>query len=390
MDKIKELLEELVKDKKLIQGVISNKRKKGDVSYNKVNFGLVTIKDELLIQITYNYEKKVTHENLSISDGISKIVSIFKAYFKQGVVFSTIADFQIFINKKSDVKILKKKPSKTVVNTSHNRVKNYIINEGDKVPFLINLGVMNEEGRVYKKKYNKFRQINRFLEMVSDIVPSLNTNKVLNIIDFGSGKSYLTFALHHYLTSILNLDVNIVGLDLKDDVIDYCNKLSNELGFENLNFIKGDIAGYTGFDKVDMVVTLHACDTATDDALVKSINWDADVILSVPCCQHELFNKIHNPVMNPMEKHGIIKERMSALITDTIRVNILEILGYSTQIVEFIDLEHTPKNLMIRAVKRKDKSSKDINEYLEFKKFWDIEPYLEKAMGDRLKSLLEG
>jgi len=391
MKEVKELLENIISNKKLIQGVISNRKKKNDPEYNKISFKLVDIKGQIQLQLEYHYDKKVKHENLSFNEGIREILSLSDLYFKQIVVFTIEADYQIFTKKKGEAKILKQKATKSMIDFSHNRKKNYVIEEGEKVPFLVKLGVMNEDGKVLKKKYDKFKQINRFLEMVSDIVPNLDTHRRLNIIDFGSGKSYLTFALYHYLVNILGRDVNIIGLDLKEDVIDLCNKLSEELNFDkNLKFIIGDIKGFQGLDKVDMVVTLHACDTATDDAIVKAVSWDADVILSVPCCQHELLNKIHNPVMRPMEKHGIIKERLSALITDSVRVNILEILGYSTQILEFIDMEHTPKNLLIRAIKRKDKSPEDINEYMDFKKFWGIEPYIETALGEKLQDIIMG
>lgn len=389
MEKVQELLEEVILNHELISGVLSDNKRKDEIEYNKVTIKPVSLKGDIQVQFTYKYDKKVTHSNLSYDAAIEEILSLMDKCFKQTVLFTTEADYQIFTKKQGKERILKNKPTKEVVDFSHNKKKKYIIQEGTPCSFLAELGVMDKEGKVYKKKYNKFRQINRFLEMVSDVVDSLDSNKRINIIDFGCGKSYLTFGLYYYLVDIKGLDVNIVGLDLKQDVINTCNGLSNKLEFSNLKFIHGDIKDYKDFESVDMVVTLHACDTATDDALVKAVNWDADVILSVPCCQHELFNKIHNPIMKPMEKHGIIKERMSALITDCIRANVLEILGYSTQIMEFIDMEHTPKNILIRAIKDKSKKPEVIKEYLEFKKFWNIEPYIESAMGRKLEEVIK-
>ncbi|MCR5323702.1 MAG: SAM-dependent methyltransferase [Lachnospiraceae bacterium] len=245
------------------------------------------------------------------------------------------------------------------------RKKKYILPEGEPVPFLVELGVMNNEGYVVKARYDKFRQINRYLEFVNDVIPELERrsgskadhssctlNKCLEIIDFGCGKSYLTFALYHFLHESKGLNVHITGLDLKKDVIADCSRLAQRLGYTDLEFKHGDIADYETTGGVDMVVTLHACDTATDYALYNAIRWNAGVIFCVPCCQHELNKQIKNKELESVLKYGIIKERISALITDAIRAEMLEEKGYKTQILEFIDMEHTPKNLLIRAVKR--------------------------------------
>ncbi|MBS4539531.1 SAM-dependent methyltransferase [Clostridium sp. D2Q-11] len=389
MERLEEVLKENLENDKFIYAVLSDKKTKG-LEYKKVTIKPVKIKDNILIQFTFNYDKKVIHNNLSIKDAIGEILDLIKDKFKQMMIFTVNNDYQVFSNKKSKIRILKKSPTKAQVNINHNKKKNYIIQEGDTCDFLIQLGVMNEEGKVYKKKYNKFRQINRFLEMVSDVIPNLNKNKKLKIIDFGCGKSYLTFALYYYLVDKLDYNVEMIGLDLKEDVIDFCNELSRTLNYEDLRFEKGDIEGFNQFDNVDMVITLHACDTATDDALVKAVHWGANVIMSVPCCQHELFNKIDNEVMVPMLKHGIIKEKLSSLITDSIRGNILEILGYDIQLLEFIDMEHTPKNILIRGIKKGVIDSNKIDEYLEFKKFWKVDPYIEKKMGSVLEKRLKG
>ncbi|WP_069649037.1 class I SAM-dependent methyltransferase [Caloranaerobacter ferrireducens] len=389
MDEILKLLHDIIDKNSLIYGVLSKVRVKNEENFSKVTIKPVLIKNSMNIQFTYHYKNKVMHKNINLNESSKEIVRLIDTYFRQAVLFTTEADYQILISKKGKVKILKKKPTKSLVDLSHNRKKNYVIEEGKPCPFLIRLGVMNEKGKIYSKKYDKFRQINRFLEIVSDVISKTEIKESFNIVDFGCGKSYLTFALYYYLVDILGLDVNIVGLDLKKDVMDFCNKVARDLNYDKLKFIHGDIKGFNDFEKVDMVVTLHACDTATDDALSKAVMWNAKIILSVPCCQHELFSKIKNPIMVPMLKHGIIKERLASLITDSIRSNVLEILGYSTQMIEFIDMEHTPKNIMIRAIKKSNYNKKAIKEYIEFKKFWKLDDlYIESIFGNKLTDLL--
>lgn len=252
---------------------------------------------------------------------------------------------------------IKSKPQKGAVKMaalSHNRKKNYILQEGVYVPFLKDLGVITEEGKIVRNRFDKFRQINRFLEFIEDILPELEQEKdrELTILDFGCGKSYLTFAMYYYLHELKGYDIRIIGLDLKADVIAHCNALAKDYGYEKLDFLVGDIADYEGVDQVDMVVTLHACDTATDHALSKAVHWNAKVILSVPCCQHELNRQIEAKELMPIMKYGLLKERFAALVTDGLRAEYLEREGYETQILEFIDMEHTPKNILIRGVRR--------------------------------------
>lgn len=389
MNQVTNVLKDLIKNEQIIQVILSNVRRK-DEGYNKVDIKPVLIRDELKYQFSFNYSNKVIHKNLNSFETINEIVKLLEENFKQGMIFSQDADYQILISKKDKVNILKKKPSKEVANYSHNRKKNYIIEDGEPVDFLIRLGVMNDKGKVASKRYDKFRQINRFLEMVADVIPRINKEKTLNIVDFGCGKSYLTFALYHYLVNILELDINIIGLDLKMDVINFCNEVAEDLDYKRLKFIHGDIKDYEGLVDVDMVVTLHACDNATDAALVKAVNWNAQAILSVPCCQHEFYDKIQNPILEPMLKHGIIKEKLSSLITDSLRANVLEILGYQVQLLEFIDMEHTPKNILIRAIKSDQGCNKEaIESYKKFKEFWGLEDlYIEKEFGNQLKEEL--
>ncbi len=242
---------------------------------------------------------------------------------------------------------------------------------------------MNADGSIVRQRYDKFKQINRFLEFIQDILPKLPREKELTIIDFGCGKSYLTFAMYYYLKELNNYSIRIIGLDLKDDVINHCNQLSKRYGYDGLTFLHGDIADFTGVTSVDMVVTLHACDTATDYALYKAISWNAKVILSVPCCQHELNKQIKNETLAPIFSYGIIKERMASLMTDGLRGEILESVGYKTQLLEFIDMEHTPKNILIRAVyggKPKD-NKKEIERMLEE---FHLEPTLWKLVNKNI------
>ncbi|HAE91274.1 MAG TPA: SAM-dependent methyltransferase [Tissierella sp.] len=386
MNEVVELLNEIILNNKITYGVLSNLRIKDEESFSKVIIKPVLIQKEIRLQFAYEYRNKVLHKNLEPLSSINEIEKLLTHKFKQGMIFTKEADYQLLINKKGGASILKKKPTKKQLDFSHNRKKSYIIEDGEPVDFLIRLGVMNENGKVVSKRYDKFKQINRFLEMVSDVIQRMNKDKTLNIVDFGCGKSYLTFALYYYLVNILGLDVNIIGLDLKQDVIEFCNEVAMDLNYERLKFIHGDIKDYDGFNKVNMVVTLHACDIATDAALVKAINWEAEAILSVPCCQHEFYDKIKNPVLEPMLSHGIIKEKLASLVTDSLRANILEILGYQVQLLEFIDMEHTPKNILIRAMKTNNKNKKEsINKYVEFKKFWGLKDlYIEKELGEKI------
>lgn len=379
MDKLKQLIIQIIANNILIEAILSNKRT--NLEYNKVIIMPVTLKNSLCYQFSFYYNNKVIHQNLNSDETCDKLNFLLTSEFKQANLFTKDNDIQILISKKYKVSILKKAPSKVLNSLDHNRTKNYLINEGTAIDFLVELGVMTKDGKVIAKKYDKFKQINRFAEMIADIIPYLNKTRQLNIIDFGCGKSYLTFVIYHYLKNILELPVSITGLDLKEDVINDCNLLADKLGFENLKFYACDIANYTPQAKIDMVVTLHACDTATDAALEKAIKWDSDVILSVPCCHHELNSKLKNDYLEPMLKYGLLKERFAALATDAIRANLLEISGYKVQILEFIDMEHTPKNILIRAVKDKEISiDKKLESYKNFKNFLNTDLYLENAL----------
>ncbi|MWV47306.1 methyltransferase [Paenibacillus sp. HJL G12] len=390
MESLRKLIHDITEETTLITATLSQLRKREGVSYTKVQIKPVELKKKIHYQFAYVHPNKVVHQNIPAEEAEEVIVKLFEQTFRQGMICTPDADYQILISKKYKVSILTKSPSKTSADLAHNRKKQYVLEEGHPISFLVELGIMNEQGKVHARKYDKFRQINRFLEMVEDVLPSLPEGRPLTIVDFGCGKSYLTFALYHYLTIQERRTLNVVGLDLKADVIEHCNQLASRLNYSNLRFLVGDIADYNELEQVDMVVTLHACDTATDAALEKAVRWNASVILSVPCCQHELFAQVESPVMEPLLSHGILKERFSALATDGIRAKLLDILGYKTQLLEFIDLEHTPKNILIRAVKgQSDRKEQLWREYTAFRDFLNAKPYLEKACADLLPASVD-
>ena len=342
----------------LIRVILSNPSSKDGVI--KICARPVLKNKSLLFQIEEYTKTQVFHKNLTAGDAgsyltgkLSSDASSQTAEFKNALVETQSFTANVLVSKKGTITIKKKMNASTKqpkISLSHNRKKKYILEEGIPVPFLIDLGVMTQNGSIVNAHYDKFRQINRFLEYIEDILPSLPTGRELRILDFGCGKSYLTFAIYYYLKVLKGYPVRITGLDLKEDVIRHCNELAVKYGYDKLEFLCGDIAYYDGCSQVDMVVTLHACDTATDYALAKAVGWGAKVILSVPCCQHELNKQMKNDLLSPVLHYGILKERMAALMTDGLRAQILEANGYRTQILEFIDMAHTPKNLLIRAV----------------------------------------
>jgi len=344
----------------LMDAVLSNPVKTEELQ--KVKIRPLSHKGQTIYQVEEFTKTQAFHKNVSLAELEALFPSYFDNRFRQGQITCEKETVQVLVSKKGAVSVLRKKnksESLPQLPLTHNRSKNYILKEGTPVPFLIELGVMTKDGTVTKAKYDKFRQINRFLEFIRDVLPALPDNRPITILDFGCGKSYLTFAMYHFLKILHGRDVKIIGLDLKKDVIANCNRLAEKLGYTELTFLHGDIADYEGVNAIDMVVTLHACDTATDFALAKAIVWNASVILSVPCCQHELNKQIKNEALTPFLKYGLIKERTAALFTDALRANLLEAAGYQTQILEFIDMEHTPKNILLRAI-RKQKPSAEV------------------------------
>ncbi len=380
MNEIRKLFQESL-NIDFLGATLSNPKNKDDVK--KIKVRPLMKKDTLIFQCELFKNNQAFHENYDATE-IVDVLTKYMEDFKQLQLETKRYYATALVSKKGKSTIKKKVQSGPVkeVNLSHNREKKYILQEGVKVPFLQDLGVMTSDGNIVRTKFDKFRQINRFLEFVEDILPQLNKDKEVTILDFGCGKSYLTFAMYYYLHELKNYDVRIIGLDLKKEVIKHCNELSKKYGYEKLKFLEGNIADYTGVDEVDMVVTLHACNTATDFALDKAVGWNAKVILSVPCCQHELNEQIENELLAPIFKYGLIKERMAALITDAMRAEYLEGQGYETQILEFIDMEHTPKNILIRAVKTgKKKANGESIKALE--EFFHVEPTLGRLLNEK-------
>ena len=356
MEKVRQLLEKNLNENTL-RAVVSNRRSK-QVS-QKLVFRPFIEKNRLMFQREEYANNQVFHENMDKETTVEQICTFLEKDYKQLDLLCEQSSFSALVSKKgkSTIKENKNQIAKKI-DLSHNRKKRYILDTDEVIPFLVDLGVQTKEGKIVDKKYKKYKQINRFLEFVKDVLPELPKDRPVKIIDFGCGKSYLTFAVYYYLHIMNGRDVEMIGLDLKKDVIAHCNRMAEKYEYASLHFLEGDISTYDGADSADMVITLHACDVATDFALDKAVHWNAKVILSVPCCQHELNSQIENDMLEPLLKYGILKERFAALLTDALRANLLEQNGYEVQILEFIDMEHTPKNLLIRAVKRGEKADK--------------------------------
>lgn len=367
--------------------ILSNPTDKQGIQ--KVKIRPLLLKGTLVFQAEEFTTKQAFHHNLTQTQLSEYLQMMLGGTFRQGEVSSMLGQATILVSKKGQMTIKSKRKTAisevdATLHLEHNRKKQYLLKEGTPVPFLEDLGVMTAEGKVVNSQYDKFRQINRFLEFIEDILPKLDKEKESTILDFGCGKSYLTFAMYHYLHEVKGYPVNIIGLDLKEDVICHCNQLSVRYGFEKLHFYCGDIATYEGVTNVDMVVTLHACDTATDYALAKAIYWGAKVILSVPCCQHELNRQINNDLLQPVLHYGLIQERMAALYTDGLRAELLECVGYRTQILEFIDMEHTPKNILIRGI-YDGKPGKNEESILRLMEFLQVQPTLYDLLKERIQ-----
>ena len=377
--------------------LMSNPTDSGKISRSRIR--PLLMKGRLVFQAEEQAGKQAFHRNLDRDEAADYVTGLLDGSFRQAEIASGLGKALILVSRKGNVTVKVKQnprparilsagnlasrePERAVL-LSHNRKKHYILEEGIPVPFLVDLGVMTKEGRVVNSRYDKYRQINRFLEFIEDILPNLDQDRESTIIDFGCGKSYLTFAMYYYLKELKGYPVRIIGLDLKEDVIEHCSRLGRQYGYEGLSFCHGDIASFEGVEKVDMVVTLHACDLATDYALEKAVNWGARVILSVPCCQHELNGQMENSLLRPVLQYGLIKERMAALYTDAIRAQVLEYRGYRTQILEFIDMEHTPKNILIRAVRQGKKRDNGL-QIRELADFLHVKPTVVELLAPEL------
>ncbi|MEQ2948417.1 class I SAM-dependent methyltransferase [Mediterraneibacter faecis] len=399
-------------NREFIRAVFSNPRVKDNVV--KAKLRPMEQKGELLFQLESFTKTQVFHKNLTVEETKDELAKLLEE-FRQVQVETVSEDITVLISKKgkATIKRKRKKVQAKAADLSHNRKKKYILEEGIAVPFLQDLGVMTQDGKIVRTKMDKFRQINRFLEFVEDILPQLDKDRELTLLDFGCGKSYLTFAMYYYLHELKGYDIRIIGLDLKTDVILHCNELAKKYGYEKLTFLVGDIADYEGVDQVDMVVTLHACDTATDYALAKAVGWNAKVILSVPCCQHEVNKQLEKQrnlhsgkmksktevmgvsemlgdqlasmeeVLGPIMDYGLLRERFAALVTDGLRAKRLESEEYETQVLEFIDMEHTPKNILLRAVKKGSPAAKSRKEAEDCERFLKIQPTLGMLLAEQ-------
>jgi len=377
-----------IQEDKFIKIVFSD-RQNGE--FNKIIIKSLSLKNGKNIQIESFKDNKAFHKNIEL-DNFQEIEDILKGYmenFKQ--ILLQIENLDISFIKKKESFTKKENKNNLIKNyIEHNKKKQYILNEGDKIDFLIELGLMSTEGKILKSSYNKFRQINKYLEFIDDVIEELKSKKLIdnhiNVLDFGCEKSYLTFALYYYLKNYRkDLSFSIVGLDLKKDVIEFCNKLAQKLNYNNLEFLNGNIKDYDKSKEVDLVFSLHACNNATDYSLEKALSLSAKAILAVPCCHHEFFEKIQKSknsdfynTLKIMLDNGVVLDKFASLATDSFRSLILELCGYKTKMIEFIDMEHTPKNILIRAIKSKSSNLKEkLKEYNRLKEFLGIQPLLE-------------
>lgn len=366
--------------------VLSQPSRRGSAQVRKVSLRPITVRGRGLMQLERHTATKVTHENLAAKDAAAAVRALFPSRFLQAALFTSEADHTFRARKDGSVSVSSGPPKRQASDAAHNRDKSHLIPDGVPCPFLIEIGVMTPAGQVRSAKYHKFRQINRYLELVEDVVASLPADRPLRVVDFGCGKSYLTFALHHLLTAIHGREASIVGIDRRRDVVEDCSRIAAKLGCEGLTFHVGDIETHTEADRVDLAVSLHACDTATDAALAKAIRWGCDVILAVPCCHHELAPQVASAALAPLLAHGILQQRFAANATDALRARVLDLCGYVTQVVEFIDLEHTPQNLLLRAVRRRGtdpRRASKRDEYETFKQSLGVREFaLERLLRD--------
>ncbi|WP_417384667.1 class I SAM-dependent methyltransferase [Gimesia sp.] len=367
-------------------------------AFKKVTLRPLIIKGKSHYQFALLRGRQEVHENLLWEESIPRIKELWTEHFREGYLFTQQADYHFRKTKQGHVSMKKHAPTKAQQKEAetHNRSKQYLIPEGVPCAFLEAIGVMSGAGKVKAAQYHKFRQINRYMEFINDIVPSLPGSGELNIVDFGCGKSYLTFATHYLFTKILKRRVNITGLDLKQSVVAHCQQIAKDLQCQGLTFETGDISRFqSGANKYDLSISLHACDTATDAAIAAAVSSDTDVIMAVPCCQHELFQQISSLSQAGLLKHGILKEKIASLVTDALRALVLEICGYRTQVIEFIETEHTPKNLLIRAVKRQRQLPgrelrELVHQFRSLKDQYGINTfYLEQALGEQFKKLCQ-
>ncbi|MGI9113166.1 MAG: class I SAM-dependent methyltransferase [Gaiellaceae bacterium] len=366
------LVGRLLDEGRLTHAVLSKPRGSGLPA--RIVIEPIELRGETSYRFTTQLADRATHENLGMAAARERLESLLAGY-GQALFQSPEADWQVL-----GEKVLRRLPTRPVATRRHDRRKRYLIEEGIPVPFLVELGVMTTAGQVRKSRYAKFRQVNRFLELVEDVVPSLPARGTLRVVDFGCGKSYLTFALHHLLSNIHGREVAIVGLDLKRDVIEACSTLAERSGLAGLRFELGEIGDFDARAEIDLVVSLHACDKATDGALAQAVRWRASPILAVPCCHKEAYGQIRSDQLAPLLRHGLARERLAALATDVLRAQLLELAGYRTQLVEFVELEHTAKNVLIRAVRARAAGAEAQRAYDDLRDSLGLSPTLERLL----------
>ncbi len=382
---IAELLRDVLSGEEFVKGTLSKPRRTTTAEFRKVAARPIRLQEQSKVQLAYQFPQKETHENLSPVEAANRLWKLLENDFQHGHIYTAECEYSFRLGANGTFRIRSRSCCRDEpIVQSHDRPKRYLIPEGELCPFLVETGVMNRRGQVLAAKQKKFRQINRYLEIVNDVVKHLPQDRPLRVIDFGCGNSYLTFALHHLLTEHHDFEVSLTGIDREADVIQACRGIASRLQLFDVEFHNTDIKHYATEHPVDLAVSLHACDTATDDALARSVEWGAEVILAAPCCQHELMGQLENRRLAPLLGRGILRERAAALITDALRAAALEICGYSTTVLEFIELEHTAKNLLIRAVKSSASlqlQTEHVEAYLNLKQEFSLQrTYLEQAL----------
>jgi len=384
MTDLVDIIADALRNGQLATLVVSRPVVRSDSEPRSIRIRPIELRTGVRLQWTSRFDRRETHENLTAAESIERLPQLLSR-FRDAHLLTTTADYQASADRNGHWRWKRSDAARSAEPQAHNRARQYLIPEGVPCPFLEAIGVMTARGQVRAPAHDKFRQINRYLEFVNDIYSELPAVGTLSVVDFGCGKSSLTFALHHLLTKVHGRDVRIVGLDRQPEVIRTCSDLAAQLDLQGLEFRVGEIAAHQAAGAVDLAVSLHACDTATDDALARAVGWNARVIFAVPCCQHEIAQNMTAP--SALLEHGILKERFAAITTDSLRAAALEAVGYRTQVIEFIDLEHTPKNVLIRAVRRTldaDREAKGRHRFDELKQLVGVQQtYLETVLDVR-------
>ena len=390
LDYKEKIRERILSRENFIRAVFSGEQKGSSLQWVKVTVRPVEIKGELNLQFSYFDEKKDITKNYSLADALHKVNGLLGLPFRNIFVESNLGNVQVNFSKKGKALVSESRPTAAPApqNLAHDRDKPRLLSDENARPFLQAVGIMTQEGRIKSDMQRKYKQINEFLRLLDETASFSTWNgSPIHVIDFGCGNAYLTFAVYFFLHDILKLDTHVTGVDVNSDLIARHQKKVESLGWEHLSFKVKHIADYQPDVTPDIVLALHACDTATDDALAKGIQWDSKVIVCAPCCQHELqaqLSKIPAPdQMLPVFQDGILSERIGDILTDTFRATILRIMGYRTDVTQFVPIEHTAKNLMIRSVKTTQVGNERwVDEYRSLKSFWKVTPYLERLLGE--------